>query len=117
MQLHVSLVYHSYAGNRSGGRTAWETAVTDAFRLFDIRSVVLLGGEATIDPAFWDKLAFLSDAMEGKRVDRLILTTNGIRLRDPAFRAKLAAPLSMRSTCPACTTTNGSTTKSSAIKH
>ncbi len=72
-------------------RTAWETAVTDAFRLFDIRSVVLLGGEATIDPAFWDKLAFLSDTMEGKRVDRLILTTNGIRLRDPAFRAKLAA--------------------------
>ena len=70
-------------------REAWEQAVKDAFQLFDIRNVILLGGEATIDPDFWDKLRILARAMEGQHTDHLILTTNGTRLRDPDFTGKL----------------------------
>lgn len=70
-------------------REAWEKAVADAFRLFDIRNVIILGGEATIDPDFWDKLQVITREMEGKHTDHLILTTNGIRLRDPIFADKV----------------------------
>ncbi len=70
---------------------AWERAVLDAFRWFDIRSVILLGGEATVDPHFLDKLRFLTRAMEGKNTDRLILTTNGCTLRDTAFAGQVIA--------------------------
>ncbi|MBR3334367.1 MAG: radical SAM protein [Clostridia bacterium] len=72
-------------------REAWEKAVADAFRLFDIRNVIILGGEATIDPDFWDKLQVITREMEGKHTDHLILTTNGNRLRDPVFADKVIA--------------------------
>ena len=72
-------------------REAWEQALQDAFRLFDIRNVILLGGEATVDPAFWEKLGILTRAMEGRNTEHLILTTNGCRLRDPAFAERVAA--------------------------
>lgn len=64
-------------------RSAWEKAVLDAFRLFRIRNVIILGGEATVDPCFREKLDFLSRAMEGQPAEHLILTTNGNRLKDP----------------------------------
>lgn len=64
---------------------AWRNALKDAFRLFDIRNVILLGGEATVDPRFREKLQMVSSAMERHPVDHLILTTNGNKLRDPAF--------------------------------
>ena len=63
----------------------------DAFRLFDIRNVIILGGEATLDPAFWEKTDALIQAMEGKQVQHLILTTNGVMLRDQAFMRRLLA--------------------------
>ena len=64
---------------------AWKQAVLDAFRLFRIRNVIILGGEATTDPRFREKLNFLSRSMEGSGADHLILTTNGNRLKDPVF--------------------------------
>ena len=68
---------------------AWRQAVLDAFRLFRIRNVIILGGEATADPMFPEKLDFLTRAMEGQPADHLILTTNGNRLRDPAFAGRI----------------------------
>ena len=68
---------------------AWEQAVRDAFRLFRIRNVIILGGEATVDPRFRAKLDFLTREMEGKKTEHLILTTNGNRLKDPAFLAMI----------------------------
>lgn len=70
-------------------RSRWEQAVKDAFTLFDIRNVIILGGEATIDPLFWEKTDILTQAMKGKRVDHLILTTNGIMFRDQVFLSRL----------------------------
>ena len=70
---------------------AWERAVRDAFELFDIRNVIILGGEATIDPAFEDKLRILTRAMESGDTDHLILTTNGTGLRDPEFADRVIA--------------------------
>ena len=69
---------------------AWRQAVTDAFRLFRIRNVIILGGEATTDPRFWEKLDFLTRVMEGQDTEHLILTTNGNRLRDADFAARVA---------------------------
>ena len=70
-------------------KSAWMRAARDAFSLFDIKNVILLGGEATLDPAFWEKTDFLARAMAGKHVDHMILTTNGIKLRDSEFAARL----------------------------
>ena len=72
---------------------AWKQAVSDAFRLFDIRNVILLGGEATVDPRFWEKLQVITKAMNGHghNVEHLILTTNGNRLRESSFLKKLLA--------------------------
>lgn len=66
-------------------RAAWEAGLRDAFRLFDIRDVIILGGEATVDPHFFGKLNYLTELMENYPADRLILTTNGNRLKDPVF--------------------------------
>ncbi len=70
-------------------RSAWLQAVRDAFALFDIRNVIILGGEAATDPCFWEKTEALTRAMEGKPVQHLIFTTNGIRLREPEFLQRL----------------------------
>ena len=78
----------SYAAEN---RAAWESSLRDAFRLFDIRSVILVGGEATADPAFWEKLAFLTGVMAARPPEHLILTTNGVRLREEAFLERLLA--------------------------
>lgn len=72
-------------------RRAWEEAVQDAFRLFPIRSVIILGGEATEDPAFFEKLEFLTQAMAGHSAEQLILTTNGIMMRDENFLHRVAS--------------------------
>ena len=68
---------------------AWQRALEDAFRLFEIRNVILLGGEATIDPCFRQKLDAVTRAMEGSAADHLILTTNGVRLREEVFFRQL----------------------------
>ena len=43
-------------------RAAWEKGLRDAFRLFPVRSAIVLGGEPTVDPRFFEKLDFLSRA-------------------------------------------------------
>lgn len=63
----------------------WEAALEDAFRIFPIRSLILLGGEATVDPRFREKLAVLSDYARRYPVEQMILTTNGIRLTEPEY--------------------------------
>lgn len=70
-------------------REAWRQALAEAFEIFDIRSVVILGGEATQDPDFFDKLAAVEAVIRKHPVQHLILTTNGVRLRDPAFAQAL----------------------------
>ncbi|MBQ7184263.1 MAG: radical SAM protein [Clostridia bacterium] len=72
-------------------RPAWERAVFDAFRLFDIKSVIILGGEATSDPDFFGKTEHLARAMPRDAGTKLILTTNGIALRDENFLDRLLA--------------------------
>ena len=72
-------------------RQAWQRGLTEAFELFDIRSVVILGGEATQDPAFFEKLAAVEAVLRRHPVEHLILTTNGVRLRDPDFVEALLA--------------------------
>lgn len=66
-------------------RAAWEKGLRDAFGMFDIRSAIILGGEAAVDPAFGEKLAALEKVISDHPVEHLILTTNGNRFRDPAF--------------------------------
>ena len=68
---------------------AWEQALRDAFRLFPIRSAIVLGGEPTVDPRFFEKLELLSRTMEGTGAQKLILTTNGVRLAEEEFLSRL----------------------------
>lgn len=70
-------------------RPAWEQALRDAFAYFPIKSVILLGGEATVDPAFFEKLEFVERELAAHPVEHLILTTNGIRLTQPRFLDRL----------------------------
>lgn len=65
----------------------WKISLKKAFEIFDIKNVIILGGEATIDPHFWDKISYLSDLV--KTAQNIILTTNGIKLRSQAFLDKL----------------------------
>ena len=61
----------------------WKISLKSAFKIFDIKHVIILGGEATIDPCFWEKVGFLSEL--SAKVQNIILTTNGIRLRNCDF--------------------------------
>ena len=79
------------AGTAPEDRAAWERAVEDAFRLFDIESVIIVGGEATEDPDFFGKTGFLARAMEEGAPKKLILTTNGIAFRDDRFVERVLA--------------------------
>lgn len=72
-------------GHASPDPQSWEAALEDAFRIFPIRSLVLLGGEATVDPHFREKLERLSEYVRRYPVEQMILTTNGIRLAQPEF--------------------------------
>lgn len=69
----------------------WQASLTKAFELFRIGSVVILGGEATIDPLFWEKLAMVEAQAQRHDTQRIILTTNGVKLCDPAFLDRLCA--------------------------
>lgn len=70
-------------------RARWRQGLEDAFRLFDIKSAIILGGEATIDPAFWEKLEEVSRVAALHPLEHLILTTNGSRLGDDGFVQRL----------------------------
>ena len=65
---------------------AWKESVKRAFCTFDVRSVIILGGEAAEDPRFEERMDYLKPYLTGCSVENVILTTNGIRLRDQTFR-------------------------------
>lgn len=67
----------------------WRKSLIRTFDLFPVKSVVILGGEATIDPLFWDKLALTENQAKLHRTERIILTTNGVMLTDPTFLDRL----------------------------
>ena len=67
----------------------WKENLVKTFNIFDIRNIIILGGEATIDPFFFEILDFLQEVILGKNVDNVILTTNGIMLRNNNFLQKL----------------------------
>lgn len=67
----------------------WKENLVRTFNDFDIRNIIILGGEATIDPIFFEKLDFLREVIKGKNVDNVVLTTNGIMFRSKSFMEKL----------------------------
>lgn len=66
----------------------WKISLKRAFKIFDIKHVIILGGESTIDTRFWKKVGILSEFY--KKVQNIILTTNGIRLRNRDFLNRIA---------------------------
>lgn len=69
----------------------WKRTLARTLEEFDVRSIILLGGEATIDPRFWEKLAYLAELTAHRDTGPLILTTNGIALREERFLERLCA--------------------------
>lgn len=67
----------------------WKETVKETFEKFDIRNIIILGGEATIDRYFFEKVEYVSEIIKDKNVDNVILTTNGIKLRDQEFLERL----------------------------
>jgi len=67
----------------------WKQNLKRTFDIFDIKNIIILGGEATIDPLFFEKLDILKEVIKGKGVDNIILTTNGSMLRSQKFLEKL----------------------------
>lgn len=67
----------------------WKVSLQKTFELFDIRNIIILGGEATLDPLFFQKLDILKEVIKDKNVDNVILTTNGSMLKYEKFLDKL----------------------------
>ncbi|MDO5435591.1 MAG: radical SAM protein [Clostridia bacterium] len=67
----------------------WQRTLEKAFELFNIGSIIILGGEATVDPRFWEKLADVERLAREYLTGRVILTTNGVRLTEPDFLERL----------------------------
>ena len=70
----------------------WKKSLKRTFEIFgeDIDSIIILGGESTIDIHFFDKLEYLDEVTKDKHVFT-ILTTNGYMLKHEAFLEKVAA--------------------------
>lgn len=68
---------------------AWKNALEETLNTFDVRNIIILGGEATIDKRFFDKVEFLDTLIANKSIDNIILTTNGIMLRNDSFMKQL----------------------------
>lgn len=69
----------------------WKQSLHRAFELFSIQSIIILGGEATIDSHFWEKLELTAKIARAHGTDRIILTTNGTMLAKPDFLDRLCA--------------------------
>ena len=67
---------------------AWKRNTKAMFRTFDIHDIIILGGESTIDPKFFEKVNYIGQVMDKKKRN-IILTTNGVMLRNPKFLEKL----------------------------
>jgi len=70
---------------------SWREGLEKAFSSFLIRNVIILGGEATIDPLFWEKLECLEKVVDRSKTDHIILTTNGIALRKEGFLDRICS--------------------------
>ena len=66
----------------------WKKHTEAMFKVFDIKDIIILGGESTIDPYFFEKVDFIGNVMN-KTNRNIILTTNGIMLRNKNFLDKL----------------------------
>ena len=67
----------------------WKKNLYRTFDAFDVKNVIILGGESTIDKKFFEKLDILADVIKDKNVSNVILTTNGITLRSKSFLARV----------------------------
>ena len=63
----------------------WKKNLKRTLKLFDVHNIIILGGEATIDPLFFKKVNYLETLLPETRVDNVILTTNGIMFRNESF--------------------------------
>lgn len=70
----------------------WKKHTDAMFKVFDIKDIIILGGEATIDPLFFEKLEFIGKVMNKKKRN-IILTTNGIMLRNKRFLSTLCGSI------------------------
>ena len=70
----------------------WKKSLKRTFEIFgeEIDSIIILGGESTIDPHFFDKLEYLDEVTKDKHVFT-ILTTNGFMLKHENFLQRLLA--------------------------
>ncbi len=66
----------------------WKINTKSMFEVFDIHDIIILGGESTIDPHFFEKVDYIGKVMD-KKDRNIILTTNGIMLRNPEFLSKI----------------------------
>lgn len=66
----------------------WKANTKSMFEVFDVHDMIILGGEATIDPKFFEKLDYIGQVMDQKERN-IILTTNGVMLRNPAFLSRV----------------------------
>ena len=67
----------------------WKINLQKTLEIFDVRDIIILGGEATVDPLFFDKLDYLKKVIKDKKIDNVILTTNGILLKNKKFLNKV----------------------------
>lgn len=67
----------------------WQKALKKALCTFDVKNIIILGGEATIDKRFFERLDYLEGLIDGTNVENVILTTNGIKLRENDFLERL----------------------------
>lgn len=63
----------------------WKKQLFKTLDTFSVKDIIILGGEATLDVNFFEKLCYLEEVLCKHGVDNVILTTNGIKLRDNDF--------------------------------
>lgn len=70
----------------------WKESLKKTFEIFgeEIDSIIILGGESTIDPYFFTKLDYINKVTKNKHVFT-ILTTNGYMLKHEEFLQKVAS--------------------------
>ena len=69
----------------------WKKAIKKTLEIFreEIESIIILGGESTIDPDFFTKLDYLDELTKDKHIFT-ILTTNGYMLKFENFLKRVA---------------------------
>lgn len=70
----------------------WKKSFARTIKIFknEIESLIILGGESTIDPHFFERLSFIDEVTKDKHIFT-ILTTNGYMLKNEEFLKKVVA--------------------------